>query len=255
MYGPPLMVSRNTMPTRTLPRAVVPWVLDSGGFTELQHHGEWRMPPKEYAALVRRYADEVGNLQWAAPQDWMCEPLIINGGTVPGLTFAGTHLSVAEHQRRTVFNYLTLRFHAPDLPWIPVLQGWTRDDYMRCVDLYASFLDDFEAAPTIGVGSVCRRQATAEAADIFSSLHALGLNLHGFGLKTLGVATCWPYLKSADSLAWSLDARLAGQKGATCGRPNGRGGVVKSCGNCRHYALDWYARASSWRKPIQGALL
>ena len=47
-------------------------------------------------ANVRLYRDEVGGLQCAAPQDWMCEPQIV----------AKTGLSVREHQQRTVENLL-----------------------------------------------------------------------------------------------------------------------------------------------------
>jgi hypothetical protein len=86
--------------------------------------GEWRTSPSQYVAAVRRYRDQIGNLMWAAPQDWMCEPIVINGGKVGRLTFVGTGLSVAEHQRRTVANLLELRQLAPDLPFIPVLQGY-----------------------------------------------------------------------------------------------------------------------------------
>ncbi len=50
----------------------------------------------------------------------MCEPQIV----------ARTGLSVREHQERTVANYLTLRSIAPDLPFIPVLQGWRIADYL-----------------------------------------------------------------------------------------------------------------------------
>jgi hypothetical protein len=35
------------------------------------------MPADEYAGLVARYAEEIGGMDWAAPQDWMCEPWII----------------------------------------------------------------------------------------------------------------------------------------------------------------------------------
>lgn len=42
LEGPPLMVSLNTLPQRPPWSAVVPWFLDSGGFTELQVHGRWR---------------------------------------------------------------------------------------------------------------------------------------------------------------------------------------------------------------------
>ena len=58
--------------------------------------------------MVRRYADEIGNLAWAAAQNWMCEPWIVEE----------TGLSVAEHQRRTIENYLELRTKAPELPWL-----------------------------------------------------------------------------------------------------------------------------------------
>jgi len=117
--------------------------------------------PGEYVARLRRYRDEIGHLMWAAPQDWMCEPIIINGGVVNGQRFAGTHLSVTEHQRRTVANYARLRDLAPDLPIIPVVQGSTPDEYRRCQDLYWSMLRlDLSTAPRVGVGSICRRQGT-----------------------------------------------------------------------------------------------
>ena len=238
--GPPLMVSRNTMPTSRLPRAAVPWVLDSGGFTELSMHGHWRMFPKEYAGIVRRYRDEIGSLVWAAPQDWMCEPFML---TKTGLT-------VAEHQWRTTKNYLTLRYHDATLPIIPVLQGWTRDDYLRHADQYDRFGIDLPEYGTVGVGSVCRRQHTDEAVDIFRSIAELGIRAHGFGLKAKGIAAAWPYLASADSLAWSYDARRIAQRRGSCGRLfNGK--PIKSCANCRHFALDWYERATRWQGPIQ----
>src|SRR5262245_1670856 len=93
----PLMVSRRRIEQRCkrrLPRALGPWVLDSGGFTELAMFGEWRSSAQQYAAQVRRYADEIGGLCWAAPQDWMCEPSMLER----------TGLTVAEHQRRTIEN-------------------------------------------------------------------------------------------------------------------------------------------------------
>ena len=47
----------------------------------------------------------------------MCEPFML----------AKTGLTVAEHQARTVANYLELRSLAPELPFVPVLQGWSLD--------------------------------------------------------------------------------------------------------------------------------
>jgi hypothetical protein len=74
----PLFASHRTLrDRRRLPRAIAPWALDSGGFTELTLHGRWRTIPGEYAEAVARYASEVGRLAWAAPQDWMCEPAML----------------------------------------------------------------------------------------------------------------------------------------------------------------------------------
>ncbi len=70
-----LMVSHRTLAQRrTLPRARAPWALDSGGFTEIATYGRWTIPPQAYVEAVARYAAEIGRLDWAAPQDWMCEP-------------------------------------------------------------------------------------------------------------------------------------------------------------------------------------
>lgn len=122
---------------KTLPRALGPWALDSGGFTELSTQGSWAHGPSpaEYVMRVRRYADEIGGLVFAAPQDWMCEPAILHGGQFAGTRFAGTGLTVGEHQRRTVENFLELRELAPDLPFIPVLQGWSTSDYLLRTNL------------------------------------------------------------------------------------------------------------------------
>jgi hypothetical protein len=123
-------------------------------------HGRWTLTPEEYVAAVRRYATEIGRLDWAAPQDWMCEPFIL----------AKTGLSVEEHQRRTVANYLRLKELAPDLPFIPVLQGWEQADYLACAAMYETAGVDLAAAPLVGVGSVCRRQATDEIGAIMRAL-------------------------------------------------------------------------------------
>lgn len=113
---PRLYVSHVTLaPYKTLHRATGPWGLDSGGFSELaaadQPRGaaRWRTSPEEYVQAVARYAEEIGHLEWAAPQDWMCEPAMIHGGQVGMVEVAGTGLSVAEHQARTVANFLELR--------------------------------------------------------------------------------------------------------------------------------------------------
>jgi hypothetical protein len=227
MAGVPLFVShRRLAGRRQLPRAAWPWALDSGGFTELSMHGRWETSPGAYVTAVRRYRDEIGRMAWAAPQDWMCEPWIT----------AKTGLSVVEHQARTVGNLLDLRALAPDLPFVPVLQGWSLADYERCAERYERAGLDLTAEPVVGLGSVCRRQATGEAAAIVTTLAARGLRLHGFGFKLGGLAECGHALASADSLAWSLDARR---------RPPMDGHKHGNCANCLPYALTWRERVVS----------
>ena len=50
---------------------------------------------------------------------------------------AKTKLSVAEHQLRTVNSFAELKTLAPEIPWVPVLQGWTPGDYLDHIEEYA----------------------------------------------------------------------------------------------------------------------
>jgi hypothetical protein len=237
--GVPLFVSDVRLRVyKRLPVAAARWACDSGGFSELQRHGTWTVTPAEYVARLRRYQDEIGRLDWAAPQDWMCEPIIRHGGVVAGQRFAGTHRTVEDHQRRTVWNLVQLRDLAPDLPIIPVVQGFTESEYLRCADLYWSLARiDLTAEPLVGVGSICRRQGTAEAGRILAALRRWGVSrLHGFGFKILGLADHGDLLTSADSMAWSDTARkLRRPAFAECA------GKHKNCANCVRFALRWRA--------------
>lgn len=206
---------------KTFPRATAPWFVDSGGFTEVSKNGRWTITPETYVADVRRLEQEVGMLGWAAPQDWMCEPHILKK----------TGLTVLQHQINTINNYLELRWIAPDLPFIPVLQGWTHDDYMRHVAAYAAAGVDLTKEKVVGIGSVCRRQSTQMVEGLISDVAGLGIRLHGFGFKTLGLQNCDHLLASSDSMAWSFAARH---------QPPLPGHTThKNCANCLEFALQW----------------
>lgn len=195
----PLFVSRRALNlsgrSTPFPKAKGPWALDSGGFKELEQHGRWTVTPEQYVREVRRAAEEIGRLQWAAVQDYMCEPPILYGGpTDPGSVAVGTGLSVEEHQLRTIESYCRLRelggrrmAHL----WAPVLQGWCLEDYVEHVHLYTTVgRVNLDEVPVIGVGSVCRRQGTEMASALLSILsEQFGLHgrLHAFGSKTLGL--------------------------------------------------------------------
>lgn len=225
----PLFVSDRTLRTyKTLPIAKATWALDSGGFTELSQHGTWATgpSPRVYADRVRRYRDQIGGLVWAAPQDWMCEPFITER----------TGLTVTEHQRRTVENLLHLRAIAPDLPFVPVLQGWTKSDYLACAQMYDDAGIDLAAEPTVGIGSVCRREGTNEATDIIAAVcgSVPGIRLHGFGIKTSGLGKYGSMLASSDSMAWSMAARRQPPLPGCTGH--------KNCANCPRFAFQWRER-------------
>lgn len=182
-------------------------------------YGEWRTSTAEYIRWVRRYRDEIGQLDWCAPQDWMCEDVIV----------AKTGLSIEAHQARTVLNYRQLCREAPDLPFIPVLQGQRIKDYFRCWEMYETLGFDLRKAPLVGLGSVCRRQGTKEIAELVGALADAGLSLHGFGVKISGIKLYGERLTSADSLAWSYWGR----------REPGCGPSHKNEANCRRFAQQW----------------
>lgn len=227
----PLFVSRRSLAgRRSLPRARSCWGLDSGGFSELTLHGAWTLSARDYAAEVRRYRDEIGSLSFAAPQDLMCEPEMLRR----------TGLTVAEHQRRTVANFLELRTIAPDLPIVPVLQGWTAGEYYDCVDAYERAGVDLASEPLVGIGTVCRRQNTIRASLLIAELAREGLKLHGFGFKATGLRACGSDLASADSMAWSFHARREPPLPECAGKH-------ASCANCPTFAL-------AWREELLGSL-
>ncbi|MCO1582034.1 hypothetical protein M8C13_40425 [Crossiella sp. SN42] len=239
--GVPLFVSDSRLRARrTFPRAAAPWCLDSSGFTQLQQHGRWTFTPQQYIDRALRYSEEIGRLRWIAPMDHMCEWIVRHGGRLGRMVFAGTGLSTEAHLNLTVDSVAQLRDLARGrVHVIPVVQGDQQEDYERCALLYERAGFDLTREPVVGLGSVCRRQGTVEAHRIIQALHAHGIrNLHGFGVKTLGLLRYGHLLTSADSLAWSDDARR--KQRPACGQVHPRG--AKNCANCLPYALSWRTR-------------
>lgn len=253
----PLFVSqRRLAPRKTLPTSIGRWALDSGGFSELSLYGKWLTTPEAYVNDIYRYQEQIGNLDWAAPQDWMCEPQML----------ARTGLTVYEHQRRTVENYLELRTLAPELPIIPVLQGWSEREYLDHIGMYYMVGVDLAALELVGIGSICRRQNTIRIASLLYTLAVgptwgtgargleilspKGLQLHGFGVKRAGLLAAADYLKTADSMSWSMQARFESAM---------PGHAHQACANCLDYALAWRADllddVRAGRGPQQSARL
>lgn len=183
------------------------WMLDSGAFTEISTHGRYRFSAEQYAREAAKWVSP--KLKVVVAQDYMCEPFILGK----------TGLTVAEHQRLTVERYDDLLFCWDILgkPWwppiMPVLQGWTVDDYLSHIDLYGRRL---EPGMWVGVGSVCKRQGSVETIEaILTAIKAKrpDLRLHGFGVKLTALRSpvVRALLHSADSMAWSFSARKQGR--------------------------------------------
>ena len=216
----PMFLSRRRLRDyKRLPTATAGWSLDSGGFTEV-HRGGWELTASEYAVEVRRYAGEIGNMNWCAPQDWMCEKTALQA----------TGLTVAEHQKRTTTNFLELRQRLGTLV-IPVLQGWERDDYLRHVEAYATAGVSLVDEERVGVGSICRRHADPTIGAILGSLQPL--RLHAFGVKGTALMKYHDWMTSADSMAWSSNARWGNVRLPGCIHK------MKHCGECAEWALRW----------------
>ena len=194
-------ISVNRLRTRRKP-LTCNLLLDSGAFTELAAHGRYRTEPEDYARTILRLAD-IAPLDAAVTQDWMCEPFML----------AKTGKTVREHQALTIERYDALRVLCPDLPLMPVLQGYAPSDYVEHIHQYGRRLG---LGQWTGVGSVCKRNAHPDA--VRAVLTAIteyrpDLRLHGFGVKTTSLAD--PHIRSllwsADSMAWSYAARREGR--------------------------------------------
>ena len=224
----PLFISfRRLRGRRKQIRQLGPVAIDSGGFSELSLNGGWSISPSDYIAELRRLRDEVGlSFEWAAQQDMMCEPHMIRR----------TGLSVAEHQAHTVENLITLRSLAPEIHFIPVLQGQSAADYLEHFEAFRNAGFDLTLEPLVGLGSVCRRQSDSEIKELIDALSGMGVNLHGFGVKTRGLADYAGRLVSSDSMAWSLNGRYSSDRCRSCLT---RDDPPMSCANCLEYALAW----------------
>ena len=202
------------------------WILDSGAFTRLTT-GRGHMGVEDYASLISRWA-EVGRLDAAVQQDYMCEDFALEK----------TGMSIGQHQRLTTERWLALRDLVEDVYVMPVIQGYAPSDYATHASDLSPHLPD---NAWVGVGSVCRRNSKPQQVSLV--LDAIlnvrpDLRLHAFGLKTtalrqLDIAI---RLHSSDSMAWSYRGRRAG-----------------GLGNSPDFALEWKDKIENL--PLEDAQL
>lgn len=232
--------------------------LDSSAFAMVDTFGDWPIDDPTWAHDASLIVDQFGPFGHISPRDRMCEPWML----------AKTGKTVLENQTFTTRSVLELRGLRPDLPWIPVLQGWAPEDYERHADDYERHGIDLAREPLVGIGSVCKRagKSLAVAPDIFGRLARRGIRCHAFGLAVRGLedlaraglfsAGDQPGIVSADSQAGPSGARkkaLAARADPTIDSalylmpghdlPNaaeGRRRGHKNCGcGCAPFSLAW----------------
>lgn len=198
-----VMLSRALFDRKSNFQIDVPWLFDSGAFTEISQFGCHRLSATERARQVSRWA-QCGELLAAVSQDWMCEPTVIQrtGGTV------------RQHQKLTLERYDELLETTPDhIYTLPVLQGWEPEDYCEHLEAYGNRL---LLGAWVGVGSVCRRGKVGEIEEILKAIHNLrpDLRLHGFGLKLQALASpaVRQLLFSCDSMAGAFARKFGSTK-------------------------------------------
>lgn len=196
-------ISVNRLRKRKSGFQVNDWIMDSGAFTALLKHGGYPEGVEVYADQIKRWSKN-GNLLAAVSQDYMCEDhmLKITGKTIP------------EHQQLTIERYDDLMdCDVGGVYILPVLQGYAPEDYVRHISMYGERL---KHGMWVGVGSVCKRNGDPHAIErVLLAIHTArpDLRLHGFGVKTTALSS-WlvsELLYTADSMAWSFQARMNGR--------------------------------------------
>jgi hypothetical protein len=164
--------------------------LDSGGFVALNKWGDFPFTPDMYLNLVN-----IIGPKWAASMDFPCEPSIAKG----------TKLTVNERITATV-DYAVYLTSKSELI-TPVLQGYTALEYEECWRLLSAKIQ----VKRLAIGSICKRQSTAEISTLCYNLRQFlpDIPIHGFGVKLRALAypEVWSLFSSIDTNAWEFHRR------------------------------------------------
>lgn len=241
-----VLISITNLRTRKSGFEVNDWILDSGAFSIIQRHRGY--PESEsvavYAEHIRRWSAN-GNLLAAVAQDYMCDPYML----------ARTGLSVAGHQRLTIERYDALVAERTGVYILPVLQGWRPSDYVSHIRQYGKRLRRGSVwAPSASATPILERSIR-----VLVAIHAerSDLRLHGFGIKltSLAVRDVQRLLATADSMAWSMLARMVRRRGVGSGSHDWR--IAKAfCEQVEAMCRPLPTGPSEWLKghPVRSAL-
>jgi hypothetical protein len=126
--------------------------------------------------------------------DYACEPGVDRS----------TYHSNKARIKATIRNEIACLEAAPDLPWLPVLQGDSFEE--RAFDLALRRRVGRLPEKYAGIGSVCGRGAVAARQVVrFYRDYLPGVKFHGFGMhiQALDADDVFAYVESWDSYAWN----------------------------------------------------
>lgn len=177
-----------------------PVCLDSAGFVATARYRRFPWTVQNYIDLCAAFPWE-----WCAAMDLCVEPEIAGDEPTVLDRIAGT-----ARLNRLCMRYAEEAGIADRM--IPVVQGWSLDHYLRCIDKLSDIIAD---APLIGIGSMCRRPlygATGLLNIVEGLDRALGTSktrFHLFGVKSGAYSALkdHPRVASVDSQAYGTEAR------------------------------------------------
>jgi hypothetical protein len=159
-------------------------ILDSGGFTEIFRFGGYTFSSAEYYNYVVDHPYLFG----FATMDYPCELVVLQK----------TGMTIKQHIILTVESNLEL-MNLEKV--IPVIQGYTVDDYLYCCDL----MNDYGCQKKLmAIGTMCKRTKVADVIEILSAIRGEfpGSEFHAFGLKKNFLPKVKDMIYSSDSIAW-----------------------------------------------------
>jgi hypothetical protein len=172
---------------------------DCGGFVATKIWGDYRYTPEQYVTWLESFRPE-----WAATMDYCCEDEITAGK--PGI--------VLERQQRTTemaYRFWT-DYRSASWSWVPTVQGWNVEDYVRHARDLKSLIDEMRRADRyqmfrVGIGTLCAR-ASANMVQrvvraVVDELPGVPLHLWGVKLSVLQSSYSLPQVVSVDSGAWN----------------------------------------------------
>jgi len=172
--------------------------IDSGGFSMFTKYAEFPYSVSNYIEFVNDLRDKWPVTE-VATMDYPCEPEVNRS----------SHKTNVERIDATINNALECIDHDTSIPWVPVLQGYTLDEYKYCWDQYQEF---GVSANLWAVGSVCVRKKTGGIRYLMTRIKRYTKqNLHSFGLtlSSLRHSDVFFSIVSSDSAAWNW--RISGE--------------------------------------------